>query len=98
VNLNSQQKSLCQLATAELFPNNTGKQQKNDKSAFGSDALDQGSPNYGPWAKCGPRSHFIRPAKPFCQWWKNNISTKNLWFGGMKPFPKQSHDVRSPAL
>jgi len=24
--------------------------------------LDQGSPNYG------PRSHFIRPAKPFCQW------------------------------
>jgi len=37
---NSKQKSLCQLATAELFPNETGKQQKNDKSAFGSDALD----------------------------------------------------------
>jgi len=32
--------------------------------------LAQGSPNYGPRAKCGPRSHFIRPAKPFCQWWK----------------------------
>jgi len=31
------------------------------------DHLKQGSPNYG------PRSHFIRPAKPFCQWWKNNI-------------------------
>jgi len=28
--------------------------------------LDQGSPNYGPWARGGPRSHFIRPAKPFC--------------------------------
>jgi len=23
---------------------------------------DQGSPNYGPRAKSGPRSHFIRPA------------------------------------
>jgi len=33
--------------------------------------LAQGSPNYGPRAKCGPRSHFIRPAKQFCQWWKN---------------------------
>jgi len=30
----------------------------------------QGYPNYGPRAKCDPRSHFIRPAKPFCQWWK----------------------------
>jgi len=37
--LNSKQKSLCQLATAELFSNETGKQQINDKSAFGSDAL-----------------------------------------------------------
>jgi len=27
-----------------------------------------GSPSYGPRAKCGPRIHFIRPAKPFCQW------------------------------
>jgi len=25
-----------------------------------------------PRARCGPRSYFIRPAKPFCQWWKNN--------------------------
>jgi len=41
MHLNSKQKPLCQLATAELFPNGTGKQQKNDKSAFGSDALDQ---------------------------------------------------------
>jgi len=40
MNLNSKQKLLCQLATAELFPNETGKQQNNDKSAFGSDALD----------------------------------------------------------
>ena len=39
--LNSKQKLLCQLATAELLPNETGKQQKNDKSTFGSDALDQ---------------------------------------------------------
>jgi len=43
--------------------------------------LDQGSPNYGPGATCGPRSHFIRPAKLFCQWWKNklrNVFTENL--------------------
>jgi len=38
--LNSNQKPLCQLATAELFPKETGKQQKNDKSACGFDALD----------------------------------------------------------
>jgi len=38
--LNSKQKPLCQLATAELFPNETGKQQKNDKSAFGSNDSD----------------------------------------------------------
>jgi len=38
--LDSKQKRLYQLATAELFPNETRKQQKNDKSAFGSDALD----------------------------------------------------------
>jgi len=37
---NSKQKPLCQLATAEHFPNDTGKEQKNDKSAFGSDALE----------------------------------------------------------
>jgi len=40
MNLNSKQKSLCQLATAELFPNDTGQQQKNDKRAFGCDAFD----------------------------------------------------------
>jgi len=40
MSLNSKQKPLCQPATAELFPNETGKQQKNDKSAFASDALD----------------------------------------------------------
>jgi len=40
MSLNIKQKPLCQLATAELFPNETGKQHKNDKSAFGSDALD----------------------------------------------------------
>jgi len=33
--LNSKQKRHCQLATAELFPNETGKQQKNDKNASG---------------------------------------------------------------
>jgi len=40
--LNSKQKLLYQyqLATAELFPNDTRKQQKNDKSEFGSDTLD----------------------------------------------------------
>jgi len=36
----SKQKQLYQLATAEFFPNETRKQQKNDKNAFGSDALD----------------------------------------------------------
>jgi len=34
------QKPLCQLAIAGLVPNETGKQQKNDKSSFGSYALD----------------------------------------------------------
>jgi len=38
--LNSKQKPLSQVATAELFSIETRKQQKNDKSAFGSDALD----------------------------------------------------------
>jgi len=38
--LNNKQKPLCQLATAEAFHNDTGKQQKYDKSAFGSDALE----------------------------------------------------------
>jgi len=40
MSLNSKQKPLCQRATAELFSNETVKQQKNDKRAFGSDALD----------------------------------------------------------
>ena len=40
MSLNSKQKPLRQLATAERFTNETGKQ-KNDKSAFGSDALDK---------------------------------------------------------
>jgi len=40
MSLNSKQKRLCQLATAELFPYETGKQQKNDKIALGTDALD----------------------------------------------------------
>jgi len=40
MSLNSKQKSLCQLATAELFTNETRKQQKSGKSAFGSNSLD----------------------------------------------------------
>jgi len=36
----SKQKPLGQLATTELFSNDKGKQQTNDKSAFGSDASD----------------------------------------------------------
>jgi len=40
MSLNSKQKPLCQLATAEHFPNETRKQHKNGKSAFGSDTLD----------------------------------------------------------
>jgi len=40
MNLNSKQKSLCQLVTAELFPSDTGKEQKNDKRSFGYDAFD----------------------------------------------------------
>jgi len=35
MSLNSKQKSLCQLATAELFPNETGKQQKMTKVRLG---------------------------------------------------------------
>jgi len=30
--------------------------------------LYQGSPNVGLQAKSGPRSHFIWPAKPYCQY------------------------------
>jgi len=32
-----------------------------------NNALAQGSQNYGPRTKSGPRSHFTRPTKPFCQ-------------------------------
>jgi len=35
MSLNSKQKSLCQLATAELFHNETGKQQKMTKARLG---------------------------------------------------------------
>jgi len=31
-----------------------------------ANSLLQGSPSYGPRAKSGPQSHFIRPAKTFC--------------------------------
>jgi len=40
MSLNSKQKLLCQVATAKLCLNETGKQQKSDKNAFGLDALD----------------------------------------------------------
>jgi len=33
--LEYQAKVLCKLATAELFPNETGEQQKNDKAGLG---------------------------------------------------------------
>jgi len=35
-----QAKATLSTGNPELFPNDTRKQQKNDKSAFGSDALD----------------------------------------------------------
>jgi len=43
MSLNSKKKSLCQLATTELYSKETNnrKQQKNDKSTFASDALDE---------------------------------------------------------
>jgi len=28
--------------------------------------LAQWPPNYGPWAKCGPRSHFVNDEKIIC--------------------------------
>jgi len=42
MSLNNKQKSLCQLATLELFPKKEriGKEQENDKGVFGPDALD----------------------------------------------------------
>jgi len=43
MNLNSKQKSLCQLATAELFSNETGKQQKMKKARLGMMPLISGS-------------------------------------------------------
>jgi len=38
--LQQQAKASLPIASAELLPDETGKQQNNDKSAFGSDALD----------------------------------------------------------
>jgi len=35
MSLNSKQNSLCQVATAELFPDETGKQQKMTKARLG---------------------------------------------------------------
>jgi len=60
----------------------------------------QVSPNYNPRARCGPRSHFILPAKPFCQWWKHNIQClrKFCRFGRMQYILQQSHCLRRPAL
>jgi len=40
MSVNSKQKPHYRLETAELFPIETGKQHKNDKSAFGFHALD----------------------------------------------------------
>ena len=42
MSFNSKQKSLCQMETTELYPNETKKreQQESEKSAFGSDSLD----------------------------------------------------------
>jgi len=40
--LNNKQKSLCQMATTDLYParrQRVSKQQENDRKAFGSDAL-----------------------------------------------------------
>jgi len=36
-------------------------------------SVGAGSPNYGPRATSGPRSHFIRPAKTFCKRWKKHL-------------------------
>jgi len=40
------------------------------------------------WAAvCSPLHHTrvskLRPAKPFCQWWKSNYFSKIYWFGRM---------------
>ena len=43
--------------------------------------LDQGSPNYGPWAKSGPSSRFIRPVKTlFVYNEKSHIYEKRIFF------------------
>ena len=52
--------------------------------------LSQGSPNYGPRAKCGPWSHFVSNEK------KNLL--KFRWFDRMYHIAKQSHYVSCPAL
>jgi len=43
MNLNSKQKSLCQLATAELFPNDTGNSKKMTNARLGLMPLISGS-------------------------------------------------------
>jgi len=42
MSLKNKQKSLCQRATTKLYPRRqiVGKQQENDRAAFGCDALD----------------------------------------------------------
>jgi len=56
--------------------------------------LNQGSPNYGPRDKHGPRNHLIWPEKHFfiiksVIHWRNNC-----WFGRICHIPKQSHCVK----
>jgi len=53
-----------------------------------------------PATRCGPWSHFIRPAKPFCQWWKNNIQylLKICWFARILHIPQQLQCARRLAL
>ena len=53
--------------------------------------LDQGSPNYGPRTKSGPRNDFMSNEKI--------IYLRTIYgFGRMQHIPKQSHYVRRPTL
>jgi len=47
-------------------------------SGLGNNYVQQGPPNHGSRTISGPQNHFIRPAKPFCQQWRNIIFTENL--------------------
>jgi len=67
----------------------------------GSNACNRLKPSVSklrPAAGSGPRSHFIRPAKPFCEQWKKYICTKNvlIWWNVTHPETMTLRNMSGP--